>query len=79
MNIFDALTSAPGDINYEKCSRKGCMREASWQLLWNNPKVHTADRRKVWLACDEHKEYLVDFLVSRGFLKAVEPLTEASV
>ncbi|MBD2764993.1 hypothetical protein IEE91_07305 [Kocuria sp. cx-455] len=55
-----------------QCSRRGCGRNAAWQLLWNNPKVHTPDRRKVWLACDEHRDYLGEFLNQRGFLKAVE-------
>lgn len=56
-----------------QCSRRGCGRDAQWQLLWNNPKVHTPDRRKVWLACDDHREYLSDFLTQRDFLKATEP------
>ena len=41
---------------------KGCQRAAVWALLWNNPKLHTPDRRKIWLACDEHRESLADFL-----------------
>lgn len=69
MNIFDTLNSAGQDLPYAKCSRKGCTAEASWQLEWNNPKVHSPDRRKVWLSCSEHREYLEDFLASRGFLK----------
>jgi hypothetical protein len=46
-------------------------------LLWNNPKIHTPDRRKTWLACDEHKESLSGFLTARGFLKEVEPASPA--
>jgi hypothetical protein len=42
-----------------------------WALLWNNPKLHTPDRRKTWLACDEHRQSLSDFLGARGFLKDV--------
>ena len=53
------------------CSAKGCQSPAVWQLLWNNPKLHTPDRRKVWLACDDHRESLSDFLGARGFLKDV--------
>jgi hypothetical protein len=56
------------------CSSRGCSSEAVWQLLWNNPKIHTPDRRKVWLACDEHKESLSDFLGRRSFLRDVERL-----
>ena len=60
-----------------QCSRRGCGHDAQWQLLWNNPRVHTPERRKVWLACDEHREYLSAFLDQRGFLKATEPFTGA--
>ncbi|KAB2811503.1 acetone carboxylase [Pimelobacter simplex] len=51
------------------CSAKGCREPALWQLLWNNPKIHTPDRRKTWLACDEHRASLEKFLGARGFLK----------
>lgn len=57
-----------------QCSRKACTADARWQLLWNNPKIHTPDRRKIWLACDEHKQFLADFLSSRAFLKEIQPL-----
>ncbi|TIC87789.1 acetone carboxylase [Nocardioides sp. GY 10113] len=55
------------------CSAKGCQAPAQWQLLWNNPKIHTPDRRKVWLACDEHRESLEVFLGARKFLKDTIP------
>ena len=32
------------------CSAKGCQAPAAHELGWNNPKLHTPDRRKVWLA-----------------------------
>lgn len=51
------------------CSSKGCRKPALWELRWNNPKLHEADRRKVWLACDQHREPLADFLSLRGFLR----------
>ena len=57
------------------CSAKGCTTPAQHQLLWNNPKIHTPDRRKVWLACDEHEESLRTFLSARGFWKATEPFS----
>jgi hypothetical protein len=53
------------------CSAKGCTAPAAYALLWNNPKIHTPDRRKVWLACEEHRESLSQFLGSRGFLRDV--------
>lgn len=45
-------------------------------LVWNNPKLHTPDRRKTWLACEEHREHLSQFLGVRGFLKDVVTLAE---
>ncbi|MET7282698.1 hypothetical protein ABZS29_31000 [Kribbella sp. NPDC005582] len=61
----------------EICSAKDCRTAATWALLWNNPKIHTPDRRKTWLACDEHKASLSDFLDRRGFLRDVEPFTNS--
>ena len=55
------------------CSAKGCREPAAWQLLWNNPKLHTPDRRKTWLACEEHRASLESFLGARGFLKETVP------
>jgi hypothetical protein len=60
------------------CSARGCTNPATWQLLWNNPKIHTPDRRKTWLACDEHRESLSDFLQRRSFLREVEPFESAA-
>ncbi|HEX6500744.1 MAG TPA: hypothetical protein VF054_17195 [Micromonosporaceae bacterium] len=53
------------------CSAKGCRAAARWALRWNNPRLHTPDRRKTWLACDEHRAYLSDFLDRRGFLRDI--------
>lgn len=50
-----------------QCSRAECRADAARSVVWRNPKIHTIDRRKVWLACDEHVEYLRDFLASRAF------------
>ncbi|MCL1870643.1 MAG: hypothetical protein FWF90_09565 [Promicromonosporaceae bacterium] len=58
------------------CSGKGCRAEAVWGLLWNNPKIHTPERRKVWLACDDHRAHLEEFLGLRGFLQQVVPVGE---
>jgi len=55
------------------CSAKGCRADATWRLLWNNPRIHTPDRRKVWLACDDHRESLEAFLGARGFHKETVP------
>jgi hypothetical protein len=61
------------------CSARGCQQYAVWALLWNNPRLHTPERRKSWLACDEHRPTLADFLGSRGFLKDVVAAAEAPV
>ncbi len=53
------------------CSAKGCREPATWVLAWNNPKLHTPDRRKTWTACDSHRAGLTDFLSRRDFLKQV--------
>jgi hypothetical protein len=58
------------------CSAKGCRAQAVWQLLWNNPKLHTPERRKSWLACDAHRETLSVFLSARGFLRATVPIDD---
>jgi hypothetical protein len=55
------------------CSAKGCTAAAAWELRWNNPKLHTPERRKVWLACSEHKSSLGAFLAARSFLREVVP------
>ncbi|GAA2523227.1 hypothetical protein [Pilimelia columellifera] len=55
------------------CSAKGCRAPARWRLLWNNPKLHQPARRKTWLACDEHRTSLGDFLDARAFLREVTP------
>ncbi|MGO4418177.1 hypothetical protein AB4Z54_05285 [Streptomyces sp. MCAF7] len=60
------------------CSAKGCRTPAVWVLAWNNPKIHTPERRKTWLACEEHRGHLSDFLGVRGFLKDVVTLEEWS-
>lgn len=56
-----------------RCSARGCSADAAWALVWNNPKIHTPDREKRWLACTAHRESLGDFLRMRGFLRRVEP------
>jgi hypothetical protein len=65
-------------VNDEKpiCSAKDCRAPAVWVLAWNNPKLHTPGRRKAWVACDEHREHLAEFLGMRGFLKDVVALAD---
>jgi hypothetical protein len=56
------------------CSARDCRQPASFDLQWNNPRIHPADRRKHWLACAAHRESLAAFLSARSFLRDVEPL-----
>ena len=63
----------PNETEPDTCSAKGCQAPAVWALLWNNPKLHTPERRKTWLACETHRSTLGDFLGARGFLKEVVP------
>ena len=67
----DPLPSGPDGL---LCSAKGCRQPATTDLQWNNPKIHTPQRRKHWLACAVHRESLSDFLGARGFLREVVPL-----
>ncbi len=58
------------------CSAKGCRAEAAWVLAWNNPKLHSPERRKAWATCEQHREQLAHFLQLRGFLRETVPLAE---
>ncbi|SEE47008.1 hypothetical protein SAMN04489740_1493 [Arthrobacter alpinus] len=82
MNIFDLLpgdpnaTPKPSDASVPAiCSRKGCREIATMKLLWNNPKIHTPERRKTWLACSEHVAWLEDYLQSRSLWKETLPMS----
>ncbi|MDL4777075.1 hypothetical protein OHA34_01800 [Spirillospora sp. NBC_01491] len=59
-----------------QCSAKDCRADAVWALRWNNPKIHTPERRKVWLACGGHRASLSAFLDRRGFLRDVVPVAD---
>jgi hypothetical protein len=50
-----------------RCSAAGCTAAAAWRINWRNPRLHPADRVKVWLACDVHRETLGSYLGTRGF------------
>lgn len=66
--------SGPASV---ECSAKGCRAPAVYQLQWNNPKLHPPEVRKTWLACEEHQDWLSDFLRARGFLRDVSKLPSA--
>jgi len=58
------------------CSAKGCSAPAVVALRWNNPKLHTTERRKSWLACAGHDDHLSQFLSARGFLREKDPVSQ---
>ena len=59
-----------------RCSASGCNDAANWRVNWRNPRIHSADRVKVWLACDAHRRTLDDYLTTRGFPTIVTALDE---
>jgi len=59
------------------CSRAGCRAAARWRIDWRNPRIHGVDRTKTWVACDEHRDYLRDFLTARDFPVSVSSLGAA--
>ncbi|HWV26132.1 MAG TPA: acetone carboxylase [Aeromicrobium sp.] len=65
------IAEGPADLI---CSSKGCTAPARHRVRWNNPKIHTPDRRKIWLACDDHEETLRVFLSARGFYRDTVPV-----
>ncbi len=36
-------------------------------MLWRNPRIHGPERQKMWLACDEHRDYFEAYLSQKGF------------
>lgn len=64
-------SSAPASA---RCSRAACTATASAQVNWRNPRIHGVDRVKIWLACDEHLDFLADYLGSRDFPVEVTPV-----
>jgi hypothetical protein len=65
-----------GERAEQTCSRAGCSLPAGWNVNWRNPRIHGAERVKIWLACDEHRDYLHDYLEARDFPVVVTPLPQ---
>ncbi|MGV3713399.1 hypothetical protein [Pseudolysinimonas sp.] len=70
MSGFAGLGGSP-DV---QCSAAGCTATASWRVNWRNPRIHAAERVKVWLGCTTHRDTLRDYLATRGFPVLVSPL-----
>lgn len=49
------------------CSKKDCDADASWSIIWRNPKIHDETREKVWLSCGEHEGFFLEYLEARNF------------
>lgn len=56
------------------CSRASCRAVAQWRVDWRNPRIHSPDRVKTWVACEDHRDYLRDYLAARSFPVSVHPL-----
>jgi hypothetical protein len=67
------------DPTTPQCSRAGCGAPATASVNWRNPRIHSADRVKVWLACAEHVDYLREFLEARNFPVEVVPFASATL
>lgn len=75
-DLLGALSrSAPEDTALP-CSARGCSADAAFGLRWNNPRIHSPERRKTWLACPAHLDRLTAFLSDRGFLKETVDVAE---
>lgn len=70
------LHPVPDSVDELVCSARRCRQAPAWGLLWNNPKLHTPHRRKVWLACDEHRGQLEEYLGVRDFLRSTVPVED---
>ena len=70
---MDGTGAQPGRL---VCSARGCRADGVWIVRWNNPKIHTPERRKEWLACQSHRADLERVLSLRGFWRETVPLTD---
>lgn len=59
------------------CSRADCTKPATHRIEWNNPRIHEPGRIKIWLACEDHLEYLSGFLRARDFPVRIHAVTDA--
>ena len=67
------LGPVPDAVDELICSARGCRADGDVGTALEQPEAAHPDRRKVWLACDDHREHLSQFLDVRGFLRDVVP------
>jgi hypothetical protein len=67
-DLYGASVSDESSSAAPICSAKGCRAPATVDLTWRNPRIHSGARMKHWLACDDHADFLADFLARRNFL-----------
>ena len=72
------IGSIGADAAADVCSRAACRETAAWRIDWQNPRIHTGDRWKTWLACDEHRDSLSAFLEARSFLRETVPMEDGA-
>jgi len=58
-------------MTFSKCSRANCSESAKYLIDWANPMIHCGERKKTWAACEEHRDFLIDFVKERNFYLAV--------
>lgn len=67
-----AIAKGPKDLI---CSARECEEPAEWAIIWSNPNIHFG-RTKTWLACNDHRSFLEDYLGQRSFPTEVIPLED---
>ncbi len=48
------------------CSARLCDNKAKYAIVWSNPSIHL-NRQKIWLACEQHREFLSNYIAIRNF------------
>ena len=78
-DLFSLLAAASHDGSAMPefvCSRAGCAHAATYRIEWRNPRIHGPERVKIWLACEEHLEFLSGFLRARRFPTRIHAVTD---
>ena len=63
-------------IEHAVCSTRECENPAEFLIEWSNPKIHTG-RTKKWLACADHRQFLIDYLRYRNFPYEVSDFSDS--